>query len=448
MKKYWITSGMFSLLSNGSILVFAFLTFLVLVRILPQQEFGVWVLYLTVTTFPEILRTGITQNALVKHLEGGKAADYRKITTASFFIHCVTGLIGVGLVTALAPLLSRVWNVPDLRNVLWMYGLYSAFYIPLAFFQFLSMANLDFRSQFCSTLAFNAANFVFIVAINHFRGGLKLIEIPLVQTSAAIVGLLVIAISGGKYIKLSRAIDWQWVSRLFGYGKFVIASAFSSMLFNRMDLMMIGYFLNPTAVAIYNIPTRIGNYVDVPMNSLATVVFPQAALRVKEMGLDNVRYLYERSVGIMLAMIIPASLAMIVFAEPIVVWTAGENYRAAVPVLQLFAIMSFVKPFGRQGGTILDSIGYPNYNSYILIVGLIINFALNWIFIIHYGIMGAIVATFISTVIGTATQQILLVRLIRTKTHHPFIYMWVFYRDGFKKVIRSVSRQKTVGKKI
>jgi len=448
MKKYWITSGMFSLLSNGSILVFAFFTFLVLVRILPQQEFGVWALYLTVTTFPEILRTGITQNALMKHLEGGKAADYRKITTASFFIHCATGVIGVALVAALAPLLSRVWNAPDLRHVLWLYGLYSAFYIPLTFFQFLSMANLDFRSQFYSTLTFNAANFVFIVALNHVQGGLQLTQIPLVQATAAIVGLSVIAFSGGKYVKFDRAIDWSWVARLFKYGKFVIASAFSSMLFNRMDLMMIGYFLNPTAVAIYNIPTRIGNYVDVPMNSLATVVFPQAAMRIKEMGLDNVRYLYERSVGIMLAMIIPASLAMIVFAEPIVIWTAGETYRAAVPLLQLFAMMSIVKPFGRQGGTILDSIGYPNYNSYILIAGLVINFALNWIFIIHYGIMGAIIATFISTVIGTATQQILLILLIATKTHHPFIYMWGCYRDGFKKVIRTVSRQKPVEKKI
>lgn len=439
---------MFSLLSNGSILMFAFLTFLVLVRILPQQAFGVWVLYLTVTTFPEILRTGITQNALVKYLEGGNTDDYRKITTASFLINITTGLIGVAIVAGLAPLLSRVWGVPELRDVLWLYGLYSVFYIPLTFFQFLSVANLDFRSSFFSTLAYNACNFLLLVGLYYFRGNINVFELPVLQSISALSGLIIILIFGKRYIKMSRKMDWTWVSTLFHYGKYVIASAFSSMLFNRMDLMMIGYFLNPAAVAIYNIPTRIGNYVEVPMNSMASIVFPQASMRVKEMGKDNVRYLYERSVGIMLAIIIPLAILMIIFAEPIVILVAGENYRSAVPIMQLFALLSMIKPFGRQGGTMLDSIGRPHYNFYVLFFVLIVNFMLNWIFIVKFGIMGAITATFISTVIGTTTQQLLLIKMISIKTHHPFIYMWVFYRDGLKKIRHILFRQRTSENKV
>ncbi len=439
---------MFSLMSNGSILMFAFFTFLVLVRLLPQKEFGVWVLYLTVTTFPEILRNGITQNALVKHLEGGKAGDYRKITSASLFINLTTGFFGVAVVFILAPLLSRIWGVPDLHHVLWLYGVYSALFIPLTFFQFLCMANLDFRTHFFSTATYHFSNFLLVVWFGFIRGGLKVIDLPILQTIAAIIGMIVVLTFGRSYIRFARKMDWQWVSKLFNYGKFVIASAFSSMLFNRMDLMMIGYFLNPAAVAIYNIPTRIGNYVEVPMNSMASIVFPQASMRIKEMGKDNVRYLYERSVGIMLAMIIPLAIMLIIFAEPVVIWIAGEEYRTAVPVLQLFALLSIVKPFGRQGGTMLDSIGYPNYNSYILIFILVVNFSLNWIFIINFGLMGAIAATFVSSIIGTATQQILLIRLISIKSHHPFIYMWVFYRDSFTKILSLFRRQRTVEKNI
>lgn len=437
---------MFSLLSNSSILAFAFLTFLVLVRILPQQEFGVWVLYLTVTTFPEILRSGITQNALVKHIEGGKAIDYRKIVTASMVINIATGFLGVLTVAVLAPFLSKVWSVPQLCNVLWLYGVYSLFFIPLSFIQYLCLANLDFRSHFYSISTYHFSNFLLVVWFGYVRGGLRVIELPFLQTTAAIIALIVVLVFGKRYVRLTRKMDWQWISRLFHYGKYVILTAFSSMLFNRMDLMMIGYFINPTAVAIYNIPTRIGNYVDVPMNSMASIVFPQASMRMKEMGVDNVRYLYERSVGIMLAIVIPLAIAMIIFAEPIILWIAGENYRAAVPVLQLFALLSVIKPFGRQGGTMLDSIGYPNYNSFILVIVLMLNIVLNWIFIVRYGIMGAIIATSISTLIGTTIQQIILIRLISIKTHHPFIYMWVFYRDSVKKAVNFVFNRKSMGK--
>ena len=97
------------------------------------------------------------------------------------------------------------------------------------------------------------------------------------------------------------------------------------------------------------------------------------------MGLDHLRYLYERSVGVMLAIVIPMAVVIFFLAGPIVLLIAGKEYLAAVPVLQVFAVMSVFKPFGRQGGTILDSMGYPKYNSLVILIGLVVNFFLNWL---------------------------------------------------------------------
>ena len=44
---------------------FAFVGFLILVRLLPEYEFGVWVLYMTLVSFAEMGRSGLLQNAVV-----------------------------------------------------------------------------------------------------------------------------------------------------------------------------------------------------------------------------------------------------------------------------------------------------------------------------------------------------------------------------------------------
>lgn len=440
MKKYWWQSGIFAFISNSSTMIFGFFTFLLLVRVLSKEEFGAWVLYLTVITFAEIARNGITQNGLVKFAAPAEDQEYKKIVSAAFILNFLAGVGGFLILNSLAFLFIRLWNTPVLSDLLLFYGVYLVFYIPLIFIQFLAMAKMDFKTRFYSNISYNAGFFiivlVYFLTLNHIN--IKIL--PLLQALAAFIALLITIISGKNYIKIDFRIDWNWVSKLFHFGKYVMGTNFSSMLFNRMDLMMVGYFMNPQSVAVYNVPTRIGNYVEVPMNTIASIVFPKTAVRHEEQGNDAIRYLYERAVGAMLAIIIPMALFLLIFAEPVVLLIAGEKYLDSVPVLRILILVSLVKPFGRQGGTTLDAIGEPKKNFHTLLASLIINFVLNWLFIINYGLQGAAFATLLSFIIGTTMQQVILVKILKIKIYHPFIYMKAFYRDGFKKILAFVRK--------
>ncbi|HLF66515.1 MAG TPA: oligosaccharide flippase family protein, partial [Gammaproteobacteria bacterium] len=335
--------------------------------------------------------------------------------------------------TGLAPLLSRWWQAAGLNEILYLYGISLVFSVPLVFFQFLCMANMNFKPRFFSNLVYQSVNFTLILLLYFFVGKVQIYQLPLIQATAALSGLIVIIFAARPYLRFTRKLDWSWVSRLFHFGKFVFATNMSSMLFKQMDILMIGYFINPVAVALYNVPGRVTNYVEVPMNSMASLVFPQAAKRIEEQGKAAVRYLYEKSVGTLLAVIVPIALVMALFAKEIILLIAGKDYLGAVPLLQVMAFLTILKPFGRQGGTILDSAGYPNYNFYSLLLSLFANVLLNWFFILHYGVMGAVTATVIAMFIGTLIQQFVLAKKLGINIHHPFIYMWVVYRDVFKK---------------
>ncbi|MBK8043399.1 MAG: hypothetical protein IPK21_12550 [Haliscomenobacter sp.] len=68
MKKgnaYWLKAGIYAMLGHGAQLGFAFLNFLLLVRIWPERDLGVWTLYTALTAFAEMARMGLTQNGTI-----------------------------------------------------------------------------------------------------------------------------------------------------------------------------------------------------------------------------------------------------------------------------------------------------------------------------------------------------------------------------------------------
>ncbi|MEZ4847758.1 MAG: hypothetical protein R3B93_03850 [Bacteroidia bacterium] len=58
-------------------------------------------------------------------------------------------------------------------------------------------------------------------------------------------------------------------------------------------------------MAIYGTAIKITNLVEVPTQSIAAIVFPQSARRIENEGRESVKRLYEKSVGVILALIIP-----------------------------------------------------------------------------------------------------------------------------------------------
>lgn len=168
------------------------------------------------------------------------------------------------------------------------------------------------------------------------------------------------------------------------------------MLYRNVDQMMIGSMLGPVPVATYNAASRILNFVEAPLSSISTIVFPKTTERIRTEGLSSARYLYEKSVGLMIAIIFPALIICLIFPELIITILAGEEYLDSVVILQVIIFISLLKPFDRQSGVFLDAIGKPRLNFLIVLTSLSINVVLNYFLIMEYGLIGAAYATLFS----------------------------------------------------
>lgn len=437
---YWVKSGFFTILQRFSLLLFGFGSFYILIRLLTKDDFGTWSLFLSITSLIEVARSGLIKNALVKHLTTAADEDHAKIITASLWLNIILTAISVLLLWFGASYLSQKWDAPELEQMFYIYMVTTIFLIPFFQFEFIQQANLDFQGIFFSNFTRQGLFFLFVVISFNTDSTISLLELAQVQILTAISGIFVSFFFVRKYISLSKHISIFWIKKLFHFGKYTFGTNVSHMIFSSVDQFLLGSLISKSAVASYNVALRITNLVEVPTVSIAEIVFPQSARRLETQGLDGVKHLYEKSVGVILAIILPVLLVVMVFPGLIIRIIADEKYLSTIPLLQITVLYTLFVPFARQFGTVLDSIGKPQINFYFVIIGASINAALNYVFIKQFGIIGAAYGTLISFSLTFILNQIVLKKILNVALVKVFYHMVQFYVEVFNKGVNLITK--------
>ena len=437
---------MFTFSERFSLLLFGFGSLYLLLRIFSKAEFGIWVLFLAITSIIEVSRTGLLQNTLVKHLTTSKQgeSDYGKISTASLVLNVGLALFCIILLPIIAYPLSLFWESSALMPLLLIYCLTTLALIPLHQFNFTQQANLEFKGIFWANFTKQGLFFGYIL-FHYFYGlEIKLVGLASWQVVTTSCGAAVSFFFAKRFLSFSRKIHWDWVSRLFHYGKYVFGTNLSTMLYKSIDKMMLGSLLSPVSVAVYELAIRITNLAEVPTFSMASIVFPQSARQAVD-GEGGVKQLYEKSVGAILAFILPAILIIMLVPEWVILIVAGEKYLDAVPILQLTMLYGLFVPFGVQFGTVLDSIGLPKINFYFTFAGALLNVLFNYLFIKTFGLVGAAYGTLLTYLITFILMQLLLYNRMNVRFYRAFYYAFTFYGQiiGLAKNMLGSSSSKT-----
>jgi len=412
-------------------LITGFGGFYILVRLLSKDDLGAWALFVSVTALIEVARGGLIQNAQIKYCASASKEDYPKILTASLSLNVIVTLFSIIVLAGLAHFMSVLWHSPQLEGMFYLYSITTFILILYYQFNFIQQSNLDFRGIFYSNLVRQGVLFLFIFFAWMYNHEIKLYELVWMMSLGAFLGTVLSYFFVKNYWKITYKLEWLWVKKLFHYGKFVFGTNISSMIYTSIDQMMLGYLMPVSSVAIFNTANRVTNFVEVPLSSVAAIVFPQSAKRIETHGKEAVTYLYERSVGLLVAMILPVAIFCLIFSKWIIIIIAGKEYLDAAPILQIIILATLIQPYIRQFGTTMDSIGKPKINFYLLVFIAIINIGTNYFFISTMGLIGAAFGTFTALLIFLVISQIILNKELNIKFHHTFIYMWKFYVDGF-----------------
>lgn len=432
MKSYWLKSGFYSLLNQLTQMIFNLGSVIILWRVLDKEACSVWVIYMTITAFIEVGRTGLLQNGLMTFLNQTPQYEHAKINKASLFLN-----LSLSVLVVIALLMSSGWlgvfyNSSELTSLLSIYAITTFILSGLYQFNFIQQANMDFKGLFWSSFVKNGALFFYILYIKLTTNTYSLTNLAYVQLFAAIPATLVAYSFARKYFSLSAPLDWAWVRKLLDYGKFTFGTNLSTMAYKNVDKMMLGKLLLGM-LSTYDLSIKINNLAEVPTTTLAAILFPQSARRTSTEGADGAKYLYEKSVGVLMALIVPVVIFILLFAD-VIIWIIGsEKYASSAPVLRLTIFYGIFMAFAMQFGTIMDSVGKPKLNFYITTLGAFVNLICNYLFITWFGLFGAAYGSLVAMTIMFVIMQVTLKRLFNVEILNTFKYMLSFYKELEKK---------------
>jgi len=435
-RRYWLQSGFLSLMINFQNLLFGFGSFYFLVRELDKHHYGIWSLFIATTTIFDSARSGMVQNALIKYLSDHPKKDHPAIVTASFYLSGGLMLLCMIVNIALAGYLAHIWHDPELVNMFYLFNIVYLLQGLLYQFQWIEQANLSFKGVLVSSVIRQGGFFAYVVLAYFLRWPPTLISFIWVQAACALVAALVQYTFVRDEIVLDKKLDLAWVKKLFDYGKYVFGTNISGILTGSINQMMLGAIVSADTAGAFNVAVRITTLTEVPTNALGTVVFPQSAKRFASGGPEAIKYLYEKSVGTLLAILIPCLAFLFLFPDFTVRFIAGNKYPETIPIIRLTVGVCLFTPFSRLFGTIMDSIGKPRINFVIIILFTAFELFLTWLLIEDFGMLGAVYAALGACAVFFIIIQAILHRQLKINFLNTFVYAVQFYPEFYQHYIR------------
>jgi len=201
-------------------------------------------------------------------------------------------------------------------------------------------------------------------------------------------------------------------NRMLRYSIPLTASTSASILDNRIDTVLVGFFLNPVAVSYYVLSKQISEFVLVPAGSLGFSVSPTYGEQKANDALEEAARIYESTLQYVLLLYIPAAVGLILVADPAIRLVFGADYAGAVPVLQLMAIYVIFQAITNVTTNGLDYLGRASDRAIAKGVTSAANAVLNVLLIPRFGVAGAAFATVITYGIYTAVNVFVMYREI------------------------------------
>jgi O-antigen/teichoic acid export membrane protein len=367
-----------NILSLITSLLTAFLglvSFMLLTRSLEKSLFGDWVLFTTLATFTDLLRFGLTSTALVRFSSTDNDDKRKAYLGTSYKI----GLIAVGAVAVvLWILLALVYSFNISIN--------NGYLLFLTWYPLLALFNLSWNNSISYFQALqnfklilylrliSLGSFVFFLVFNflYFRFGLSQIMMAFLIINL-LPSILVFYKKWDGLMHIRKATS-ATTKEMLTFGKFSMGTLIGSSLLRSADTIIIGLspVLGSVGIAQYAIPLKLTDLLGIPLRSFSITAFPKMSKKSLQGDIEGLKKIFNAYSGAVTLLFVPIAIVCFIFAEQLVWFLGGNEYKDSLPLLatifRIFTVYSILLPIDRFTGVALDSINKPKFNFYKVII--------------------------------------------------------------------------------
>ncbi|ACU61175.1 lipopolysaccharide biosynthesis protein [Chitinophaga pinensis] len=371
-----------SLLGN---LVSAFLnvlSFAILVRLLSLSAFGEWVLFIGTYTVLDQIRTALLQSGIIKFYTGSDEKTGKEVAGSAWYLVLIlTGiylLLNLIVGVALYGQFDETWRF----FIRWL-GVMMVVSVPFNVASWFLQAEHRF-DKILQVRFWQNGGFLVLILAFHFFSTVTLPHVLFAYMAGLAATSCFTLIKGWTKVRQVVHSTKKQVLVLVKYGWLIVGSMISSGFLNYSDNFLIRTMISPAAVAIYSIPQKFMEVIEIILRSFVATAQPTLSGAANRNDWAGVSRAFSRYTGVVSIVIIPFIIGLIIFTKPLIIILADKAYLPATDVVRIFLLCAILYPIDRFIGVALDMINRPLTNFYKNFLKLVLNVIGDIVFILLF----------------------------------------------------------------
>ncbi|AQL43309.1 lipopolysaccharide biosynthesis protein [Halorientalis sp. IM1011] len=331
--------------------VLQLLKVVILARVLSPAAFGLLgIALLSIAALRQFSQLGFDE-ALIQH-EDDEIDAY--LNTA-WVMKILRGIVIASTAYLAAPHLAVFFGEPQAKPLIQVIGL-SPLILGLqnpavVYFQ----KNLNFHREFIYQVGGRSSDLVVAVVFALLFQSVWALVFGIVA-----MNLVKFALSYGIHdYRPSIEFDLEYGKEMFGFGKWMFASAVLIFLYGQGDDAFVGWFFAASSLGLYQLAYRFSNAPATEVTHvISRVAFPTLS-KVQD-DMEKLRKGFLRTVQLSTIVAFPMAAGIVVVAPQFVPVILGDQWQSAVSVMQILAVWGGIRAFGASVGPVFNSTGHPD----------------------------------------------------------------------------------------
>jgi lipopolysaccharide exporter len=321
----------------------------VLARLLAPDDFGLLAFALAYITYlAAVGDLGTTMALIYWPTRRDEAAQ------VTFLISVIAGWICLGGTVLLAPVIATFFGNPSGAPVL----IAIAWSVPIqalgSTHEALQRKSLRFGAWFVPEVGLAVAKAVIAIALAY--AGLGVWSLVWGHLAGHLFRTVLLWVLVPWRPTLS--IPWDLVRPMFVYGRSIVAVNVLAVVVHHSDLLIVARLFGVTALGLYQMAAKIPEMtITVLVRAVSSVLFP-ALSRLHAQGRNPAQTYLATLEGIGLVTV-PATVGLILMAEPLVFVMFGQKWAASIPIVRALAAVACFRALGTNAGDFLKAAGRP-----------------------------------------------------------------------------------------
>jgi lipopolysaccharide exporter len=362
---------------------------LLVIRVLPEAEFGNFVLVQEIFLIISGLATAFALQPMLKYASE-KAGNDPRTVGAGLYLHGAIVIIASLVIVLARGWLASILQAPALAPLL----LFIPVMLAASFLRNFTLALLQSHFRFQGVFWTDAVHFLGAPLLTWgasrlhlFDTARDLIVINIISLSASsFVGLIV----SGSLIRLTLTPGRETMRKMYAYGTYSLGGIISYLVYSKADTFILSAFAGTAAVAVYNSAKVFTRIFEMMSQVVQMFVLPAVSRLSASREFHRLQAVVEKATCFGTLALFPVFAGFLLFATPLVTLLYSGKYADAATLLQVFSALGLLVPIIAVASNTLMGIGEARL-SFLLSIQLLVASLVIYVAIVPW--LGALGAT-------------------------------------------------------